>query len=118
MLGSEYGSCCYAIRLGYERKINGWDEANSSGESKYDNTFVSSLLSYVAELNYRSRHSADAALNFILPLQNSPVMWLVLKRNPHLQLMKWKNYEKLENAASRYRHDRDTSFAAPRLSIK
>ncbi|MED5654419.1 hypothetical protein, partial [Enterobacter hormaechei] len=37
MLGVQYSSCCYAIRVGYERKINGWD--NSSSESKYDNTF-------------------------------------------------------------------------------
>ncbi|BDH47151.1 LPS-assembly protein LptD [Salmonella enterica subsp. enterica serovar Choleraesuis] len=24
MLGVQYNSCCYAIRLGYERKVNGW----------------------------------------------------------------------------------------------
>ena len=35
MLGLQYNSCCYAIRVGYERKINGW----LNNESKYDNTF-------------------------------------------------------------------------------
>ena len=35
MLGVQYNSCCYAIRVGYERKINGW----LNNESKYDNTF-------------------------------------------------------------------------------
>ena len=35
MLGLQYNSCCYAIRVGYERKINGW----FNNESKYDNTF-------------------------------------------------------------------------------
>ncbi|MGC0810631.1 LPS assembly protein LptD [Pantoea agglomerans] len=35
LVGLQYSSCCYAIRVGYERKINGL-EINSS-ESKYDN---------------------------------------------------------------------------------
>ncbi|RAP72090.1 LPS-assembly protein LptD [Candidatus Erwinia dacicola] len=33
LLGMQYSSCCYAVRLGYERKINGWGNDNS----KYDN---------------------------------------------------------------------------------
>jgi LPS-assembly protein len=33
LLGLQYSSCCYAIRLGYERKINGWE----NDTSKYDN---------------------------------------------------------------------------------
>ena len=33
LVGLQYSSCCYAIRLGYERKINGWENNNS----KYDN---------------------------------------------------------------------------------
>lgn len=33
LLGLQYSSCCYAIRLGYERKINGWENNNST----YDN---------------------------------------------------------------------------------
>ncbi|ELY4853542.1 LPS assembly protein LptD [Cronobacter turicensis] len=32
MLGVQYNSCCYAIRVGYERKLNGWD----TDKSKYD----------------------------------------------------------------------------------
>lgn len=33
MLALQYNSCCYAIRVGYERKINGWQ----NNQSKYDN---------------------------------------------------------------------------------
>nr|WP_232037477.1 LPS assembly protein LptD [Candidatus Erwinia haradaeae] len=33
LVGMQYSSCCYAIRLGYERKINGWEQH----QSKYDN---------------------------------------------------------------------------------
>lgn len=35
MLAIQYSSCCYAIRVGYERKLNGWE----NGQSKYDNVF-------------------------------------------------------------------------------
>lgn len=35
MLGLQYNSCCYSIRVEYERKINGWD----TNQSKYDNVF-------------------------------------------------------------------------------
>ena len=35
MVGLQYNSCCYALRVGYERKLNGWDTENS--QSKYDN---------------------------------------------------------------------------------
>lgn len=35
MLALQYNSCCYAIRVGYERKLNGWDTQNV--QSKYDN---------------------------------------------------------------------------------
>lgn len=37
MLGVQYNSCCYAISIGYERKINDWD--NDRLKSKYDNKF-------------------------------------------------------------------------------
>ncbi|MDF2044514.1 MULTISPECIES: LPS assembly protein LptD [unclassified Pantoea] len=33
LVGLQYSSCCYAIRVGYERKINGWE----NDDSKYDN---------------------------------------------------------------------------------
>jgi LPS-assembly protein len=26
MLGLQYNSCCYALRVGYERKLNGWEK--------------------------------------------------------------------------------------------
>lgn len=35
MLGLQYSSCCYAIRVGYERKLNGWDP--DKNQSEYDN---------------------------------------------------------------------------------
>lgn len=35
MVGLQYNSCCYALRVGYERKLNGWDTDNN--QSKYDN---------------------------------------------------------------------------------
>ena len=35
MLGVQYSSCCYAIRVGYERKLNGWD--NDKQHAVYDN---------------------------------------------------------------------------------
>ena len=35
MVGLQYNSCCYALRVGYERKLNGWDTQNN--QSKYDN---------------------------------------------------------------------------------
>ncbi|MDK9603820.1 LPS assembly protein LptD [Lelliottia wanjuensis] len=35
MLGLQYNSCCYALRVGYERKLNGWD--SDKNQSKYDN---------------------------------------------------------------------------------
>ena len=40
MLGVQYNSCCYAIRVGYERKLNGWDYDNNkpNGQAKYDNS--------------------------------------------------------------------------------
>ena len=36
MLGIQYNSCCYAIRVGYERKLNGWD--NDKQHAVYDDT--------------------------------------------------------------------------------
>ncbi|VFP83367.1 LPS assembly protein LptD [Candidatus Erwinia haradaeae] len=33
LVGMQYSSCCYALRFGYERKINGWEQ----NQSKYDN---------------------------------------------------------------------------------
>ena len=33
LVGVQYSSCCYAIRVGYQRKINGWEKESS----KYEN---------------------------------------------------------------------------------
>ena len=33
LLGLQYSSCCYALRIGFERKINGWQQ----NTSQYDN---------------------------------------------------------------------------------
>jgi len=35
MIAVQYNSCCYALRVGYERKLNGWDANNAQGV--YDN---------------------------------------------------------------------------------
>ncbi|SFN18207.1 LPS-assembly protein [Izhakiella capsodis] len=41
LLGVQYSSCCYAIRVGYERKITNWDYTRD--ESKYDNQISFSI---------------------------------------------------------------------------
>ncbi|OON39974.1 LPS assembly protein LptD [Izhakiella australiensis] len=41
LLGVQYSSCCYAIRIGYERKITNWDYTRD--ESKYDNKISFSI---------------------------------------------------------------------------
>ncbi|UQY44825.1 LPS assembly protein LptD [Mixta hanseatica] len=33
LVGLQYSSCCYAVRVGYQRKINGWE----NDDSKYEN---------------------------------------------------------------------------------
>ncbi|AUQ40970.1 LPS assembly protein LptD [Yersinia ruckeri] len=35
LLGVQYNTCCWAVNLGYERKINGWNTLDNT--SKYDN---------------------------------------------------------------------------------
>ena len=69
MLGVQYNSCCYAIRLGYERKINGWD-SNGNGESKYDNTFGINIELRGLSSNYGLGTQQMLRSN-ILPYQNS-----------------------------------------------
>jgi LPS-assembly protein len=32
MVGLQYNSCCYAITVGYERKLNGWDSTRQQSE--------------------------------------------------------------------------------------
>ena len=69
MLGVQYNSCCYAIRLGYERKINGWDN-NNGGESKYDNTFGINIELRGLSSNYGLGTQQMLRSN-ILPYQSS-----------------------------------------------
>lgn len=40
LLGVQYNSCCYSIRVGYERKLNNWDNTinkDGGGREVYDN---------------------------------------------------------------------------------
>ncbi len=69
MLGVQYNSCCYAIRLGYERKLNGWDN-NNGGESKYDNTFGINIELRGLSSNYGLGTQQMLRSN-ILPYQSS-----------------------------------------------
>ncbi|KEY57594.1 LPS-assembly protein LptD [Serratia sp. DD3] len=41
LVGLRYNTCCWAINLGYERKITEWDNVNQS--SKYDNRYTVSV---------------------------------------------------------------------------
>ncbi|MBB1198828.1 LPS assembly protein LptD [Enterobacteriaceae bacterium 89] len=68
MLGVQYNSCCYALRVGYERKLNGWDPTNSQG--KYDNTIGFSVELRGLSSNYGLGTQQMLRSN-ILPYQNS-----------------------------------------------
>ncbi len=70
MLGVQYNSCCYAIRLGYERKVNGWNSNDNGGESKYDNTFGINIELRGLSSNYGLGTQQMLRSN-ILPYQNS-----------------------------------------------
>ena len=70
MLGVQYNSCCYAIRLGYERKLNGWDNNSNGGESKYDNTFGINIELRGLSSNYGLGTQQMLRSN-ILPYQSS-----------------------------------------------
>ncbi|MEW7312270.1 LPS assembly protein LptD [Buttiauxella gaviniae] len=68
MLAVQYNSCCYAIRVGYERKINGWD--NGNGESKYDNVIGFNIELRGLSSNYGLGTQQMLRSN-ILPYQSS-----------------------------------------------
>ena len=70
MLGVQYNSCCYAIRLGYERKVNGWNSNDNGGESKYDNTFGINIELRGLSSNYGLGTQQMLRSN-ILPYQSS-----------------------------------------------
>lgn len=66
MLAVQYNSCCYAIRLGYERKINGWE----NNESKYDNVIGFNIELRGLSSNYGLGTQQMLRSN-ILPYQSS-----------------------------------------------
>ncbi len=66
MLGVQYSSCCYAIRVGYERKINGWENE----QSKYDNVFGFNIELRGLSSNYGLGTQQMLRSN-ILPYQSS-----------------------------------------------
>ncbi|MFP2516000.1 LPS assembly protein LptD [Buttiauxella agrestis] len=66
MLAVQYNSCCYAIRVGYERKINGWE----NNESKYDNVIGFNIELRGLSSNYGLGTQQMLRSN-ILPYQSS-----------------------------------------------
>ncbi|HAT8037085.1 TPA: LPS-assembly protein LptD [Citrobacter rodentium] len=68
MLGLQYNSCCYAIRVGYERKLNGWD--NDKEHAVYDN-----IIGFNIELRGLSSNyglgTTEMLRSNILPYQSS-----------------------------------------------
>ena len=68
MLGLQYNSCCYAIRFGYERKLNGWD--NTQKHAIYDNTIGFNIELRGLSSNYDLGTNQMLRSN-ILPYQSS-----------------------------------------------
>ena len=66
ILAVQYNSCCYAIRLGYERKINGWED----NQSKYDNVIGFNIELRGLSSNYGLGTQQMLRSN-ILPYQSS-----------------------------------------------
>lgn len=66
MLGVQYSSCCYAIRVGVERKINGWE----NNQSQYDNVVGFNIELRGLSSNYGLGTQQMLRSN-ILPYQNS-----------------------------------------------
>lgn len=66
MLAVQYNSCCYAIRVGYERKINGWE----NNQSKYDNVIGFNIELRGLSSNYGLGTQQMLRSN-ILPYQSS-----------------------------------------------
>ncbi|POT28620.1 LPS assembly protein LptD [Citrobacter freundii] len=68
MLGLQYNSCCYAIRFGYERKLNGWDDKQQ--HAIYDNTIGFNIELRGLSSNYGLGTQQMLRSN-ILPYQSS-----------------------------------------------
>lgn len=68
MLGLQYNSCCYAIRFGYERKLNGWDDTQK--HAVYDNSIGFNIELRGLSSNYGLGTNQMLRSN-ILPYQSS-----------------------------------------------
>ncbi|HAT3904303.1 LPS assembly protein LptD [Citrobacter koseri] len=68
MLGVQYNSCCYAIRFGYERKLNGWD--NDKEHAVYDNVIGFNIELRGLSSNY-GLGTKEMLRSNILPYQSS-----------------------------------------------
>lgn len=68
MLGVQYSSCCYAIRVGYERKLNGWD--NDKHHAVYDNAIGFNIELRGLSSNY-GLGTQEMLRSNILPYQNT-----------------------------------------------
>ncbi|MHA6634846.1 LPS assembly protein LptD [Citrobacter farmeri] len=68
MLGVQYNSCCYAIRVGYERKLNGWD--SNKEHAVYDNVIGFNIELRGLSSNY-GLGTKEMLRSNILPYQSS-----------------------------------------------
>lgn len=68
MLGVQYNPCCYAIRFGYERKLNGWD--NDKEHAVYDNVIGFNIELRGLSSNY-GLGTKEMLRSNILPYQSS-----------------------------------------------
>ncbi|HAN5202972.1 TPA: LPS assembly protein LptD [Escherichia coli] len=68
MLDVQYSSCCYAIRVGYERKLNGWD--NDKQHAVYDNAIGFNIELRGLSSNY-GLGTQEMLRSNILPYQNT-----------------------------------------------
>jgi len=68
MVGLQYNSCCYALRVGYERKLNGWD--SDKAHAIYDNVIGFNVELRGLSSNYGLGTQQMLRSN-ILPYQNS-----------------------------------------------
>lgn len=66
MVGVQYNSCCYAIRVGYERKLNGWE----NNKSAFDDRIGFNIELRGLSSNYGLGSQRMLRSN-ILPYQNS-----------------------------------------------
>lgn len=68
LIGLQYNTCCWAINVGYERKVTGWNNAKSS--SQYDNKLLFNIEIRGLRSNYDLSIDKMLASN-ILPYQRT-----------------------------------------------